>query len=63
MSQPGNMLIICLKFSKFQPVYAYKGYAYKNKLASSVMAKPSICLGLLGMRAKLMGRVYAAPKP
>ena len=25
------MLIICLTFSKFQPVYAYKGYAYKKK--------------------------------
>ena len=30
-SQPENMLIICLKFSKFQPVYAYKGYAYKKE--------------------------------
>ena len=25
----------------------------KNKIASSVMAKPSLCLGLLGMREKL----------
>ena len=31
-SQPGNMLIICLKFSKFQPVYASKGHAYKKRV-------------------------------
>ena len=30
-SQPGNMLIICLKFSKFQPVYALKVMLIKKK--------------------------------
>ena len=35
-----------------------------NKLASSVMAKAiSMSMSSGHMRAKLMGRVYAAPKP
>ena len=25
------MLSLCLHFEEFQPIYAYKGYAYKNK--------------------------------
>ena len=30
--QPDVMLSLCLHFEQFQPIYSYKGYAYKKRV-------------------------------